>query len=101
MIEHEVHTIFEKIDGIDESVKDAVQHVKQELKGLVGFGHYDLLSPSDVEALVRKEMDITSFYSPHTLRDYEQELSTSRHMYTMGDDYAKADRRLAMQMGIH
>ncbi len=112
IIEHEVHTVFEKIDGIDESVKDAVHHVKQELKGLVGFGHYDLLSHSDVEALVeevRMEQTHSSFYSHekqlnalYTLRDYEQELSTlSRHMYTMGDDYAKADRRLAVQMGIH
>lgn len=107
-----MHTVFEKIDGIDESVKDAVHHVKQELKGLVGFGHYDLLSHSDVEALVdevRMEQSHSSFYSHekqlnalYTLRDYEQELSAlSRHMYTMGDDYAKADRRLAMQMGIH
>ncbi|NWF41307.1 hydrolase [Bacillus sp. 8A6] len=112
IIEHEVYTVFEKIDGIDESVKDAVHHVKQELKGLVGFGHYDLLSHSDVEALVeevRMEQSHSSFYSHekqlnalYTLRDYEQELSAlSRHMYTMGDDYAKADRRLAMQMGIH
>ncbi|MDR4200147.1 hypothetical protein ACUXP3_002757 [Bacillus altitudinis] len=111
IIEHEVHTVFEKIDGIDDSVKDAVHHVKQELKGLVGFGHYDLLTHSDVEALleeVRMEQPQSSFYSHekqlnalYTLRDYEQELSTlSRHMYTMGDDYAKADRRLAMQMGI-
>ncbi|MCW1836927.1 hydrolase [Bacillus xiamenensis] len=111
IIDHEVQTIFEKIDGIDESVKDAVHHVKQELKGLVGFGHYDLLSHSDVESLleeVRMEQHHSSFYSHekqlnalYTLRDYEQELSTlSRHMYTMGDDYAKADRRLAMQMGI-
>lgn len=112
IIEHEVHTVFEKIDGIDESVKDAVHHVKQELKGLVGFDHYDLLSHSDVEALVeevRMEQAHSSFYSHekqlnalYTLRDYEQELSAlSRHMYTMGDDYAKADRRLAVQMGIH
>ncbi|MGG1698224.1 hydrolase [Bacillus zhangzhouensis] len=112
IIEHEVHTIFEKIDGIDESVKEAVHHVKQELKGLVGFGHYDLLSHTDVEALleeVRMEQQHSSFYSQekqlnalYTLRDYEQELATlSRHLYTMGDDYAKADRRLAMQMSIH
>ncbi|MGX9292056.1 hydrolase [Bacillus sp. A015] len=112
IIEHEVQTVFEKIDGIDESVKEAVHHVKQELKGLVGFGHYDLLSHTDVEALleeVRMEQQHSSFYSHekqlnalYTLRDYEQELSTlSRHLYTMGDDYAKADRRLALQMGIH
>ncbi|UUD42755.1 hydrolase [Bacillus pumilus] len=112
IIEHEVQTVFEKIDGIDESVKEAVHHVKQELKGLVGFGHYDLLSHTDVEALleeVRMEQHHSSFYSHekqlnalYTLRDYEQELSTlSRHLYTMGDDYAKADRRLALQMGIH
>ncbi|MFP3324872.1 hydrolase, partial [Planococcus sp. SIMBA_160] len=83
IIEHEVQTVFEKIDGIDESVKEAVHHVKQELKGLIGFGHYDLLSHTDVEALleeVRMEQHHSSFYShekqPHplyTLRDYEQE----------------------------
>ncbi|MFP3420414.1 hydrolase [Bacillus sp. SIMBA_154] len=112
IIEHEVQTVFEKIDGIDESVKEAVHHVKQKLKGLVGFGHYDLLSHTDVEALleeVQMEQHHSSFYSHekqlnalYTLRDYEQELSTlSRHLYTMGDDYAKADRRLALQMGIH
>ncbi|WP_353854118.1 hydrolase [Bacillus sp. Bos-x628] len=112
IIEHEVQSIFEKIDGIDESVKDAVHHVKQELKGLVGFGHYDLLNHSDVEALleeIRMEQNHPSFYSHekqlnalYTLRDYEQELSTlSRHMYTMGDDYVKADKHLAVQMGIH
>ncbi|MDM5300044.1 hydrolase [Bacillus pumilus] len=112
IIEHEVRTVFEKIDALDENVKDAVQHVKQELKGLVGFGHYDLLSHSDVDALleeIKMEQNHPSFYSHEkqlnalsTLRDYEQELSTlSRQMYVMGDEYAKADRRLATQMGIH
>ncbi|MGA3882509.1 hydrolase, partial [Bacillus pumilus] len=77
------HTIFDKIDGIDESVKDAVQHVKKELKGLVGFGHYDLLRSSDVEALVeevRMEHHNSSIYSHekqlialYTLRDHDHE----------------------------
>lgn len=112
IIEHEAQTVFKKINGIDESVKDAIHHVKQELKGLVGFGHYDLLSHIDVEALleeIRMEQNQSTFYSHekqlnalYTLRDYEQELSTlSRHMYTMGEDYAKADSRLALHMGIH
>ncbi|MFS0657009.1 hydrolase [Bacillus sp. 179-C3.3 HS] len=111
IIEHEVQTVSEKIDTIDDMVKDAVHHVKQELKGLVGFGHYDLLTNRDVEALleeIRMEQHPSAFYSQEkqlnallTLKDYGQELSSlSSHLYTMGDNFAKTDRRLAMQMGI-
>ncbi|MGE6630715.1 hydrolase [Bacillus sp. NPDC077027] len=112
IIEHEVHSIFEKIDSIDESVKTAVNHVKQVHKGLVGFGHYDLLSAADVDSLLeelRQEQTYHAFHSHdkqlnalQTLKDYGQELSTlSRHLYTMGNDYAKADKRMAAQIGIH
>ncbi|MBR0589597.1 DUF2974 domain-containing protein [Bacillus pumilus] len=109
--EHHIQQIIRKIEKLDDKVDQSVERVRSRYKQIVGFGSYDQLTASDVDAVIRHlktEGLENEFYS---VKEYDTAIdsamnikrwldSISDDMSQLGKEYHDADTALAKNMGI-
>ncbi|WP_144459923.1 lipase family protein [Bacillus pumilus] len=109
--EHHMQKIIRKIEKLDDKVDQSVERVRSRYKQIVGFGSYDQLTASDVDAVIRHlktEGLENEFYS---VKEYDTAIdsamnikrwldSISDDMSQLGKEYHDADTALAKNMGI-
>ncbi|WP_342491181.1 lipase [Bacillus sp. FSL R5-0422] len=109
--EHHMQKIIRKIEKLDDKVDQSVERVRSRYKQIVGFGSYDQLTASDVDAVIRHlktEGLENEFYS---IKEYDTAIdsamnikrwldSISDDMSQLGKEYHDADTALAKNMGI-
>ncbi|PRS64115.1 lipase [Bacillus pumilus] len=109
--EHHMQQIIRKIEKLDDKVDQSVERVRSRYKQIVGFGSYDQLTASDVDAVIRHlktEGLENEFYS---VKEYDTAIdsamnikrwldSISDDMSQLGKEYHDADTALAKNMGI-
>nr|WP_323639820.1 lipase [Bacillus pumilus] len=109
--EHHMQQIIRKIEKLDDKVDQSVEQVRSRYKQIVGFGSYDQLTASDVDAVIRHlktEGLENEFYS---VKEYDTAIdsamnikrwldSISDDMSQLGKEYHDADTALAKNMGI-
>ncbi|KIL25566.1 hypothetical protein C2W58_00530 [Bacillus pumilus] len=109
--EHHIQQIIRKIEKLDDKVDQSVERVRSRYKQIVGFGSYDQLTASDVDAVIRHlktEGLENEFYS---VKEYDTAIdsamnikrwldSISDDMSQLGKKYHDADTALAKNMGI-
>ncbi|WP_374726238.1 lipase family protein [Bacillus pumilus] len=109
--EHHMQQIIRKIEKLDDKVDQSVERVRSRYKQIVGFGSYDQLTASDVDAVIRHlktEGLENEFYS---VKEYDTTIdsamnikrwldSISDDMSQLGKEYHNADTALAKNMGI-
>ncbi|WP_260849843.1 lipase family protein [Bacillus pumilus] len=109
--EHHMQQIIRKIEKLDDKVDQSVERVRSRYKQIVGFGSYDQLTASDVDAVIRHlktEGLENEFYS---VKEYDTAIdsamnikrwldSISDDMSQLGKEYHDTDTALAKNMGI-
>ncbi|MBU8575376.1 lipase family protein [Bacillus pumilus] len=109
--EHHIQQIIRKIEKLDDKVDQSVERVRSRYKQIVGFGSYDQLTASDVDAVIRHlktEGFENEFYS---VKEYDTAIdsamnikrwldSISDDMSQLGKEYHDTDTALAKNMGI-
>lgn len=109
--EHHIQQIIRKIEKLDDKVDQSVERVRSRYKQIVGFGSYDQLTASDVDAVIRHlktEGLENEFYS---VKEYDTAIdsamnikrwldSISDDMSQLGKEYHDTDTALAKNMGI-
>ncbi|EKF34372.1 hypothetical protein BA1_15499 [Bacillus xiamenensis] len=109
--EHHMQQIIRKIEKLDDKVDQSVERVRSRYKQIIGFGSYDQLTASDVDAVIhhlKTEGLENEFYSVKkydTAIDHAMNLkrwldSISDDMSQLGKQYHDADTALAKNMGI-
>ncbi|MGI1831992.1 lipase family protein [Bacillus altitudinis] len=109
--EHHTQQIIRKIEKLDDKVDQSVERVRSRYKQIVGFGSYDQLTASDVDAVIRHlktEGLENEFYSvkkydaaiDHAMNMKRWLDSISDDMSQLGKQYHDADTALAKNMGI-
>ena len=111
LAEHNMQQIIQQIEKLDDKVNQSVERVRSRYKQIVGFGSYDQLTASDVDAVIRHlktEGLENEFYS---VKKYDTAIdgamnmkrwldSLSDDMGQLGKQYHDADTALAKKMGI-
>ncbi|WP_144468128.1 lipase family protein [Bacillus pumilus] len=109
--EHHMQQIIRKIEKLDDKVDQSVERVRSRYKQIVGFGSYDQLTASDVDAVIRHlkteglENEFYSVKAYDTAIDSAMNIkrwldSISDDMSQLGKEYHDADTALAKNMGI-
>ncbi|WP_353856649.1 lipase [Bacillus sp. Bos-x628] len=109
--EHHMQQIIRKIEKLDDKVEQSVERVRSRYKQIVGFGSYDELTASDVDAVIRHlkteglENEFYSVKKHDTAIDSAMNIkrwmdSLSDDMSQLGKQYHDADTALAKNMGI-
>ncbi|WP_224741059.1 lipase family protein [Bacillus sp. 28A-2] len=109
--EHHMQQIIRKIEKLDDKVEQSVERVRSRYKQIVGFGSYDELTASDVDAVIRHlkteglENEFYSVKKYDTAIDSAMNIkrwmdSLSDDMSQLGKQYHDADTALAKNMGI-
>ncbi|MER3123850.1 lipase [Bacillus pumilus] len=109
--EHHMQQIIRKIEKLDNKVDQSVERVRSRYKHIVGFGSYDQLTASDVDAVIRHlkteglENEFYSVKKYDTAIDSAMNIkrwldSISDDMSQLGKEYHDADTALAKNMGI-
>ncbi|MDR0124147.1 lipase [Bacillus zhangzhouensis] len=109
--DHHMQQIIRKIEKLDDKVDQSVERVRSRYKQIVGFGSYDQLTASDVDAVIRHlkteglENEFYSVKKYDTAIDGAMNLkrwidSLSDDMNQLGKQYHDADTALAKNMGI-
>ncbi|MGE6523841.1 lipase family protein [Bacillus safensis] len=109
--DHHMQQIIRKIEKLDDKVDQSVERVRSRYKQIVGFGSYDQLTASDVDAVIRHlkteglENEFYSVKKYDTAIDSAMNMkrwmdSISDDMSDLGKQYHNADTALAKNMGI-
>nr|WP_235672197.1 lipase family protein [Bacillus altitudinis] len=109
--EHHMQQIIRKIEKLDDKVEQSVERVRSRYKQIVGFGSYDQLTASDVDAVIRHlkteglENEFYSVKKYDAAIDHAMDMkrwmdSISDDMSQLGKQYHDADTTLAKNMGI-
>ncbi|WP_231730898.1 lipase family protein [Bacillus sp. AM 13(2015)] len=109
--DHHMQQIIRKIEKLDDKVDQSVERVRSRYKQIVGFGSYDQLTASDVDAVIRHlkteglENEFYSVKKYDTAIDSAMNMkrwmdSLSDDMSDLGKQYHDADIALAKNMGI-
>ncbi|WP_413815570.1 lipase family protein [Bacillus safensis] len=109
--DHHMQQIIRKIEKLDDKVDQSVERVRSRYKQIVGFGSYDQLTASDVDAVIRHlkteglENEFYSVKKYDTAIDSAMNMnrwmdSISDDMSDLGKQYHDADTALAKNMGI-
>ncbi|MEV9500976.1 lipase family protein [Bacillus safensis] len=109
--DHHMQQIIRKIEKLDDKVDQSVERVRSRYKQIVGFGSYDQLTTSDVDAVIRHlkteglENEFYSVKKYDTAIDSAMNMkrwmdSISDDMSDLGKQYHNADTALAKNMGI-
>lgn len=109
--DHHMQQIIRKIEKLDDKVDQSVERVRSRYKQIVGFGSYDQLTASDVDAVIRHlkteglENEFYSVKKYDTAIDSAMNMkrwmdSVSDDMSDLGKQYHNADTALAKNMGI-
>ncbi|YCA24465.1 lipase family protein [Bacillus sp. JZ35] len=109
--DHHMQQIIRKIEKLDDKVDQSVERVRSRYKQIVGFGSYDQLTASDVDAVIQHlkteglENEFYSVKKYDTAIDNAMNLkrwldSVSDDMSDLAKQYHDADTTLAKNMGI-
>lgn len=109
--DHHMQQIIRKIEKLDDKVDQSVERVRSRYKQIVGFGSYDQMTASDVDAVIRHlkteglENEFYSVKKYDTAIDSAMNMkrwmdSISDDMSDLGKQYHNADTALAKNMGI-